>query len=134
MRRRLRLGLCRRMELLRHFWDAAVELDPDAGRLDEGKRFPICDPSTLAELFAGAGLVDVGTRELVVPTTFRDFDDYWRPFLSGEGPAPGYAMSLSEDRRGELRERIRGRLPIANDGSITLVARAWAVRGMKEGP
>lgn len=123
-----------RMELIRHFWDAAVELDPDAEPLDEGKRFPICDPERLTELFADAGLVDVETRELVVPTSFRDFDDYWRPFLSGEGPAPGYAMSLPEERRAELRDRIRARLPIANDGSIALVARAWAVRGTKKGP
>jgi hypothetical protein len=71
---------------------------------------------------------------VVVPTVFRDFEDYWRPFLSGEGPAPGFAMSLPEERRAELRERIRARLPIADDGSISLVARAWAVRGTKKGP
>ena len=63
------------------------------------------------------------------PTRFRDFDDYWSPFLGGQGPAPGYAMSLSEERRGALRERIRASLPIAQDGSINLIARAWAVRG-----
>ena len=38
-------------------------------------------------------------------------------------------MSLSEERRGALRERIRSNLPIAKDGSIPLMARAWAVRG-----
>jgi hypothetical protein len=38
-------------------------------------------------------------------------------------------MTLSEDRRAALRERIRANLPIAADGSISLVARAWAVRG-----
>jgi hypothetical protein len=37
-------------------------------------------------------------------------------------------MSLSGERRGALRERIRARLPIADDGAIDLVARAWAVR------
>jgi hypothetical protein len=35
-----------------------------------------------------------------IPTAFRDFDDYWSPFLGGQGPAPGYARSLSEARRG----------------------------------
>jgi len=123
-----------RMELLRHFWDAAVRLDPTAGALDEGRRFPICEPVALAELFAGAGLLQAETREIVVPTVFSDFDDYWQPFLSGEAPAPGYAMSLTEERRGALRERIRERLPTASDGSIALVARAWAFRGTKEGP
>jgi hypothetical protein len=72
---------------------------------------------------------EVETRAIDVPTRFRDFDDYWTPFLGGQGPAPGYAMSLSEERRSALRDRIRARLPIAEDGSIDLIARAWAVRG-----
>ena len=62
---------------------------------------------------------------------FRDFDDYWSPFLGGQAPAPSYAMSLSEVRRVELREHIRAKLPIESDGSIHLIARAWAVRGTK---
>jgi hypothetical protein len=43
---------------------------------------------------------------------------------SGQGPAPGYAMSLDEGRRATLRERIRSSVPIAEDGSIKLIARA----------
>jgi hypothetical protein len=39
-------------------------------------------------------------------------------------------MSLSEDGRTALRERVRGSLPIAADGTIALTARAWAVRGV----
>jgi SAM-dependent methyltransferase len=117
------------MQLMRHFWTAAAELDPGAAHLDEGTRFPICSPATLADLFVGAGLADVQTRAIDVPTTFRDFDDYWTPFLGGQGPAPGYAMSLTAGDRERLRERIRGRLPFAADGSIPLIARAWAVRG-----
>jgi len=54
-----------------------------------GRRFPVCEPAALDELFVGAGLIHVETRELVVPTVFRDFDDYWQPFLSGDAPAPG---------------------------------------------
>ncbi|HEX6053154.1 MAG TPA: class I SAM-dependent methyltransferase [Gemmatimonadaceae bacterium] len=117
------------MQLMRVFWDTAVALDPRALERDEAPRFPICDPVALATLFRDAGLLGVESRAIDVPTRFRDFDDYWRPFLSGQGPAPSYAMSLSDERRGELRERIRAALPIAADGSIDLVARAWAVRG-----
>ena len=62
--------------------------------------------------------------------TFADFDDYWSPFLGGQGPAPGYVMSLTEERRGELRDLLRSRLPAMADGSIPLTARAWAVRGI----
>lgn len=60
---------------------------------------------------------------------FTDFDDLWRPFLGGQGPAPEYCTSLPEDRRAVLRRRMRDALPAAADDSIPLVARAWAVRG-----
>jgi len=118
-----------KMELMRCFWTAAGELDPAAAKLDEGRRFPLCQPTPLAELFIHAGLQSVDVTAIDVPTRFRDFDDYWSPFLGGQGPAPGYAMSLSEERRAELRDHIRASLPIAKDGSIDLIARAWAVRG-----
>ena len=118
-----------KMELMRYFWDAAVALHPDALQLDEGRRFPLCQPAALAALFTEAGLQDVQTRPIDVPTRFRDFDDYWTPFLGGQGPAPGYAMSLSEALRAQLRDRIRAALPSDGDGSIPLLARAWAIRG-----
>jgi len=119
-----------RMELMRHFWDAAVALDPHrAGPLDEGVRFPLCQPGPLEALFRGAGLREVASTAIDQPTVFRDFNDYWRPFLGGQAPAPGYCMSLSEEARARLRERIRSHLPVAADGSIALIARAWAVRG-----
>lgn len=119
-----------RMEMMRHFWDAAVALDPDARDLDEGRRFPLARPETLAALFRGAGLREVETRAIDVPTVFRDFDDYWTPFLGGQAPAPGYCAALSDARRAALRERVRAALPVRTDGAIALVARAWAVRGL----
>ena len=118
-----------RMQLMRYFWDAAASLDPAARDLDEGRRFPMCRPDALDTLWRGAGLEQVESRAIDVPTRFRDFDDYWTPFLGGQGPAPGFAMSLDEERRARLRERLRAALPIGADGSIDLVARAWAVRG-----
>jgi hypothetical protein len=39
--------------------------------------------------------------------------------------------SLGETQRAALREQLQATLPIASDGSIPLIARAWAVRGMK---
>ncbi|HEY7383878.1 MAG TPA: class I SAM-dependent methyltransferase [Beijerinckiaceae bacterium] len=119
------------MELMRRFWDAAVALDPRARDLDEGRRFPVCRPGPLHALFDAAGLVDIDTRAIDVPTVFRDFDDFWTPFLSGQAPAPGYCMSLGAEARAALRERLRASLPTRPDGSIHLEARAWAVRGRK---
>jgi hypothetical protein len=122
-----------RMELMRHFWDAAVALDGDAARLDEGNRFPLCRPETLRALFADAGLGAVEVTAIDIAPTFADFDDYWRPFLGGQGPAPAYAMALDEAARTRLRERLRERLPARADGSISLVARAWAIRASNAG-
>jgi SAM-dependent methyltransferase len=120
-----------RMQFMRHFWNAVAALDPVAADLDEGRRFPLCNPGPLADLFQAASLTGVEVRPVDIWTVFEDFEDYWSPFLGGQGPAPGYALSLSEDDRALLRERIRAALPFALDGSIPLMARAWAVHGVR---
>jgi len=119
------------MQCLRVFWDAATSLDPGALAVDEGRRFPICRPEPLARLARGAGLADVIGLPIEVATRFASFDDYWGPFLGAQGPAPGYVASLDNRRRDALRDRIRERLPLGPDGSITLTARAWAVKGTR---
>ena len=119
------------MQMMRHFWDAAGALDPRARELDEGRRFTLCGPEPLSDLFRRTGLANVEVRAIEVPTVFRDFDDYWSPFLRGQAPAPSYAMSLSEKRREELRERLRASLPTNPEGEHPLAARAWAVRGVR---
>jgi SAM-dependent methyltransferase len=120
-----------KMELIRYFWDAAATCDPAAVELDEGRRFGLCQPEPLVGLFEDAGLVEVHARPIQVPTRFRDFDDYWTPFFGGQGPAPAYAMALPAPQRAALREELRARLPVAADGSISLVARAWAALGRR---
>ena len=117
------------MRMMRVFWDAAVELDPSAASLDEGSRFAVCKPDALAGCFLAAGLSDVSVTAIDVDMRFRDFDDYWMPFLGGQAPAPAYATSLPTEDRERLRELIRMRLPTASNGSIQIVSRAWAVRG-----
>ena len=117
-----------KMELMRYFWDAAVDLDPGAATLDEGTRFPLCRPEALSTLVANAGFHGTEVTAVDVATDFMDFEDYWDPFLGGQGPAPSYVMSLDEAARSRLRDRLRERLPRRPDGSISLVARAWAVR------
>jgi len=120
-----------KMHMLRHFWNAVAALDPAAHDLDEGRRFPICNPDLLKKLFQNAGLFQVEVHPIDISTDFNGFNDYWAPFLGGQGPAPGYATSLSEEQRARLRQRIYNSLPFALDGSIPLTARAWAVRGTK---
>jgi len=117
-----------KMDLMRRFWDAAVELNPDAAKLDEGVRFPLCRPQALTELFTSAGLSGTEVTAIDITTSFASFEDYWRPFLGGQGPAPAYVMALDEPARARLRDRIRERMPVQADDTISLPARAWAVR------
>jgi SAM-dependent methyltransferase len=119
------------MGMIRSFWDAAAELDPAAVTADQAELFPLCYPEPLRTLFAGAGATEVTVDPVEVQTRFRDFDDYWTPFLGGQGPAPSYAMSLPDRARDDLRDLLRARLPYQTDGSIALTARAWLVRGRR---
>jgi len=120
------------IEFLRRFWDEAVALDSAAADLDEGRRFPICQRDMLQMLALGAGLRHVTVDALEIPTRFQDFKDFWTPFLRGTGPAPAYVASLSQEQRDLLRDRLARRLTVKADGSISLIARAWAVSGVLE--
>jgi SAM-dependent methyltransferase len=116
------------MELMRAFWTAATTLDPRARDLSEGGRFPFCTPEGLTALMNNAGFARIECVPIAVPTVFRDFDDYWRPFTLGAGPAPGYCTSLDAAARQRLKEKLQEILPRDADGSIPLKARAWAVK------
>lgn len=118
------------MQFLRHFWDGAAAVDPAARELDEGNRFPLCHRDALTALFRGGGLDDVRCEPIEIATTFASFDDYWRPFLGGTGPAPSYVASLDAERRGILMQKLEESLRRGRDETITFQARAWAVRGM----
>lgn len=118
------------MMMLRTFWDAAVALNPAAADLDEAVRFPLCRPEPLRDLFDR--LADVEERDITVATTFADFDDFWDPFLSGQGPAPGYCATLPAQDLERLREHLREELA-PDGGPIDLTARAWAIRGIRPG-
>lgn len=119
------------MQLMTYFWAAVVALDPQAAALDEGRRFSICNPSALTMLFQVANLQNIEVQGIEINTHFNNFDDYWQPFLGGQGSAPTYVSSLGDDQRAALREKLRAELPFASDGTLTLVARAWAIRGIK---
>jgi len=121
------------MEVIKCFWDAAVALDPAAAPLHEGVRFPLCTPAALRAAFEDAGLEGVATCALDLTAEFSDFEDYWTPFLGGQGPAPAYVMSLTEESRDALRSSLQARVSPSPGGKITLNARAWAVRGQRRG-
>ncbi len=118
-----------RIDLIRYFWDAAVNLYPDSKNLDEGIRFPICNKDKLKNSFINAGLSEVQVTNLDIITCFKNFEDYCHPFLGRQGPAPGYLASLSRNHQEKLRNEIYKKLPFERDGSIKLLGRAIAVKG-----
>ncbi|MGH7317195.1 MAG: class I SAM-dependent methyltransferase [Candidatus Rokuibacteriota bacterium] len=117
------------MQMVRSFWDAAIAVNPHDAKLDQADRFPVCQPGPLRGLFERVGLRSVETRALEIPTVFRDFDDYWSPFLGRQGSAPTYLASLSDEGRERIRSHLKARLA-ASAGRIELTAKAWAVQGI----
>lgn len=118
------------MQMMQHFWNVAVELNPSDSALDQAERFPLCQPEPLEALFRSAGLTSISVRPIDIPTVFRDFDDYWMPFLGKQGAAPTYLASLDHENQIRIRDALKARLVRAADGLIALSARAWAVQGV----
>jgi SAM-dependent methyltransferase len=118
------------MTLLRAFWDAARDVDPErAAAADEGVVMRWCAEGELAELWRAAGLREVRFGSLVVSAAYADFEDLWSPLPTGVAPSGAFCKSLSEDRRAALHDAYRRRLGI-DDGPFELTARAWAVAGI----
>jgi len=82
----------------------------------------------MGELWKGAGLEAVETREIVVERTFADFDDYWTTIMGGPSVSKGLA-SMSAGDLEVLKERMRAGLATDGAGRITYSARANAVKG-----
>jgi ubiquinone/menaquinone biosynthesis C-methylase UbiE len=118
------------MKLLRAFWDAAHEVEPERAAVADESTMRWCGEGELAELWSAAGLESVRFGSLVVRADYADFEDLWSPFPTGIGPAGAFAKSLDEERRGELRDALRRRLGVG-DGPFELSVRAWAVAGQK---
>ena len=106
------------------FWGAARALDPDVS--DESD-LPGTRAGHLAELFGAAGLRQIEATSLSVQLEHPTFDAWWEPFTRGVGPAGAYLASLDADRRVELRDECRRRVP---DEPFTVTAVAWAARGL----
>ena len=90
---------------------------PGASRLD-----------AMRELWAGAGLQEIDTREIAVQRTFADFQDYWTTILGGTSVGPRLKTMTPGDLA-QLEARMRERLPADAAGRITYGAKANAVRG-----
>jgi SAM-dependent methyltransferase len=109
---------------LRLFWEAARRLDP---AVDDESRLPGTREGHLAALFEAAGLREIVATALPVSLEHPTFDSWWEPFTHGVGPAGAYLASLDADRRTELLEACRRRVP---SEPFVVTAVAWAARGL----
>jgi SAM-dependent methyltransferase len=117
------------MQMIRHFWDAAIAVSPHDAKLDQAERFPLCQPGPLQALFEQVGLKSVTVRAIDIPTVFQDFDDYWNPFLGRTGAAPSYLASVDTEVQERIRLYLESRIDSTRGGPIELTARAWGVLG-----
>lgn len=120
-----------KMGLTQRFWEAAKSVDSGSRSLDEGHRFQLCRPENLRRLFLGEGMNDVTNGSIELKMVFRDFDEYWSPFLGGQGPMGFYLAGLSDAKREQMRKLLQRTLTVGGDGRILLESRALTVRGSK---
>jgi SAM-dependent methyltransferase len=120
------------MTLLRTFWDAAREIEPERGAAADEGVMRWCGEGELAELWRGAGLEDVRFGSLVVRAQYSGFEDLWWPLPMGVGPAGGFCVSLDDAGREALHAALRRRLGVG-DMPFELTARSWVVAGVVPG-
>ncbi len=90
---------------------------PEASRID-----------AMRDLWAGAELRAIETREIDVRRSFVDFEDYWTTVTGGPSVGPSLA-AMAPDDLALLKAKVRARLPADADGRIAYSARANAIKG-----
>lgn len=112
------------MQMLRLFWDAALEADPAAP--DEAVQPWFGRPGELARLFSDAGLTGAIESTVTVSSRYSGVDELWNGFLAGIGPAGQYCLSLDDDHREAVRAAFVERVPA---GRFVLTATARCATG-----
>ena len=114
------------MHLLRTFWQAARTVVPGTA----GESFEVTSLEDFGELGRHAGLEGVEAVPLDVTYRYESFDELWDSFQLRVGPAGEFCASLDPETRDAVRDEYRRRIGDP-DGSFTLDAQAWALRGRK---
>lgn len=84
--------------------------------------------AAMRDLWSGAGLASVETREIAVERTYRDFNEFWTSSMASPSVTAALAAMPSADAE-RLKARVRDKLPMDAAGRITYGARANAVKG-----
>lgn len=116
----------------RIFFDTTAAIDPglDALRAQNCIR-PMTRPGELAAAWRSAGFLEVREAALTIRMDYTDFEDFWTPYLGGQGPAAAHVSNLDPAAQARLRESVRrAYLDGEPDGPRSYAATAWAVRGV----
>jgi SAM-dependent methyltransferase len=92
------------MEMVRGFWDAALESDLASPDQAQPPRFG--RPREIAQLFESTGMDTVVESMLRVSSSYGSFEELWNGFLAGVGPAGAYCVSLGDADRLRLRDAV----------------------------
>jgi SAM-dependent methyltransferase len=116
----------------RVFWDTAAAIDPNANdRRARNYTRPMTRPGELGDAWRHAGFADVAQTSLVIRMEFAQFDDYWSPYVGGDGPGADYVRTLDEAQRARLKDALRAAyLDGEPDGPRSYAGLAWAVKGV----
>jgi len=115
----------------RIFWDTAAGIDPAAAATRD-KLFsgPLALPEGLLQLFESARFNRAQRTSIAIRMDYANFNDYWQPLCSGQGPVGTYLVGLAPDLRAHIEEAVASAYRSgAPDGPRSLTAAAWAVRG-----
>jgi SAM-dependent methyltransferase len=118
------------MQVLRRFWDAAIATDRAAAEADQARLFQLWKPEPLRRLFVHAGLERVELQSIDVAARIPDFDTYWTALTFADWSGGRYLQSIALSLQERVQRRLQDNLSFNGDGSFTLTARAWAIRGM----
>jgi SAM-dependent methyltransferase len=115
------------MTMLRAFWEAAGQVDPSEKPVEAQ---PSLNRDVIIALWHAAHLKEVRIEPLMVEMPFSSFDDYWLPFLAGQGPAGSYVAAASEETSEAIVRILKARfLGDGPDRPFVIHSRAWAIRG-----
>ena len=83
----------------------------------------------MRDLWTGAGLEAVETREITVERTFSNFEEFWQITVLGAPSLRPTMTAMSPTDTELFKTRVRARLPSDAAGRITYESRANAVKG-----
>ena len=120
-----------KMEFLRYFWNSVTACNPEAQKFDEGVIFADLHRQGLLRLMGMTSLKQIETKAIEINTYFENFDEFWKPFLGGQGPAGTYLNTITQSEIEDIKQHLQSSLPISSSGSISLTARAWGIKAKK---